>query len=69
MADPSLLLAAVHAESVSALKRALDAKPESVAPRVMVDAARRAWQPGLAVLKKYGGDLNSCYRHYRPCTR
>jgi ankyrin repeat protein len=60
------VVAALDARSVPALTRALDAHPGPPPVRVVVEAARRAWMEGLALLEKCGADLNGCHRHYRP---
>ncbi len=60
------MVAAVAAQDLPALARALAALDGPVPNRAMIDAARLAWKPGLARLKKRGGDLNASYRNYRP---
>jgi ankyrin repeat protein len=58
------LLAAVAAQDLGALKKEL-AKSRAVPARAIMEAGRLAWQPGLALLAKRGGDLNASYRNYR----
>jgi ankyrin repeat protein len=60
------VVAALDARSVPALTRALDLHAGSPSAHVVVEAARRAWTEGLALLAKSGADLNACHRHYRP---
>ena len=66
MPDPSPVSSAVRVRSLAELKRALDAKTGPVPARAVVEAAQFAWPDGLALMLKYGADLNACDRHYRP---
>ncbi len=59
------MLRAVQARNLADLRVALSKKSPDVSGRAIVGAAGRAWQAGLAVLVKAGGDLNAVYRNYR----
>ncbi len=59
------LNAAVAALDLASLERQLKTHRGPIPPRAIVEAGRLAWKPGLALLHKHGGDLNSSYRNYR----
>jgi hypothetical protein len=59
------LNAAVAARDLASLERHLKTHRGPIPPRAIVEAGRLAWKPGLALLHKHGGDLNSSYRNYR----
>lgn len=65
MAEKSKLVAAVRAQDLPSLKGLLAPHEGRIPPQVVVDAARLAWRPGLALLRKYGADLNGVHRNYR----
>jgi len=65
MADE--VITALRSENLSALRTAIHVNPEAARhPRVMVEAAQRAFQPAVAFLQRNGADLNASYRNHRP---
>ena len=60
------VVAAVKAQDLAALKRALAKHRGPIPAAAAVTAAQLAWKPGLALLVKHGVDLNASYRNYRP---
>jgi ankyrin repeat protein len=66
VSDPSQVIAAVRLRSLGALQHALEAKSGPVPARAVVEAAQLAWLDGLAIMIRYGADLNVSDRHYRP---
>jgi uncharacterized protein len=59
------LNAAIAALDLAALERYLKTHRGPIPARAIVEAGRLAWKPGLALLRKHGGDLNASYRNYR----
>lgn len=65
MADE--VITALRSGNLSAVRTAIQANPQAVRhPRVIVEAAQRAFQPAVALLARNGADLNASYRNYRP---
>jgi len=61
------LIEALRARDIAAARAAIKADPKSALnPRAAGTAAGHAFQPGLALLKKHGADLNAVWRGYRP---
>ena len=60
------LAAAVNAQALEIVEKELKAGKTPVAAADMVHAAGLGWRQGLALLVKYGGDLNASHRNYRP---
>src|SRR5580704_13863582 len=61
------LIEALRARDLAAARAAIKADPKSALnPRAAGTAAGHAFQPGLALLKKRGADLNAVWRGYRP---
>jgi ankyrin repeat protein len=60
------VVAAVKAQDLHALTRALAKHDGPIPAPAVVGAAQRAWKPGLALLVKHGADLNASARNYRP---
>lgn len=65
MADETIT--ALRSGNLSAVRTAIHADPKGARhPRVIVEAAQRAFQPAVALLHRNGADLNASYRNYRP---
>ena len=68
MADELIeALKALKARKLSAVRSAIQAKPEAARhPRAILAAAGQAFLPGVKLLHRHGADLNASYRNYRP---
>lgn len=61
------LIEALRAGKVTRVRAAIKADPKAARhARVMVEAARLAFQPAAAILHRNGADLNAIWRGYRP---
>jgi hypothetical protein len=64
VAAPPLVRAA-SSRDIAQLRAAIAKARDDISARAMIAASGVAWQAGLALLVKAGGDLNGVYRNYR----
>ena len=62
---PTPVAAAVKAQNISKLTRALGKHRGPIPAQAIVNAAGLAWLPGLKLLRKHGADLNATFKNYR----
>ena len=62
---PTPVAAAVKAQDLSKLTRALAKHRGAIPAQAVVNAAGLAWLPGLKLLRKHGADLNASFKNYR----
>lgn len=57
--------AAISAQNLERLVRALDQHEGAIPAKAILNCGRLAWLPGFKALVKHGADLNASFKHYR----